>query len=179
MSWDDRILLFMADQRSEAWDGFFRAVTWLGSLYILVPLAGLLSLTSRYVRQRWEIGLLAMGFGGAALWAYLIKAVLARPRPALVEPLIAMPADRSFPSAHATQIVAFLLCLTLMVRRAWPAGLPAVATAALVLAVTVALSRIYLQVHYPSDVLGGVALGFGWVVLVEKILSHRFFSEAR
>jgi undecaprenyl-diphosphatase len=87
-----------------------------------------------------------------------------------VEPLIAMPADSSFPSAHTTQIVAFALCIVLIVRRIWPEWQFVAATVAVLLAVVVAASRIYVQVHYPSDVLGGIALGIIWVALMKKIL---------
>jgi len=111
-----------------------------------------------------------VGVGGAALWVHLAKALLARPRPALTEPLIAMPADSSFPSAHTAQIVAFALCMALIVRQTLPAWQLAIATVAALLAAVVAASRVYLQVHYPSDVLGGIALGIGWIVLARRIL---------
>jgi len=170
MSWDHPILLFMAAHRSEALDGLFRAVTWLGSLYVLVPFTVLLVVALLYFQKRWEALLLVVGFSGAALWAHLAKALLGRPRPALVEPVIALPTDGSFPSAHTTQIVAFALCVVLIVRRTWPEWqLTALVVAALLIAV-VATSRVYLQVHYPSDVLGGFVLGIGWIALARKIL---------
>lgn len=170
MSWDNQILLFMAAHRSEGLDGGFRAVTWLGSLYVLAPLAVVLIAVLLYFQKRWETLLLAMGFGGAALLVHLAKALLARPRPALMEPVIALPADGSFPSAHTTQIVAFALCVVLIIRRTWPEWqFAALAVVALLIAV-VAISRVYLQVHYPSDVLGGFLLGIGWIALVRKIL---------
>lgn len=170
MSWDHPILLFMAAHRSEALDGLFRTVTWLGSLYVLAPFAVLLVVALLYFQKRWEALLLVVGFSGAALWVYLAKALLDRPRPALVEPVIALPADGSFPSAHTTQIVAFALCVVLIVRRTWPEWQFAAMVAAALLIVIVAASRVYLQVHYPSDVLGGFVLGIGWIALVRKIL---------
>lgn len=170
MSWDHQILLFMAAHRSEGLDAGFRAVTWLGSLYVLAPLAVLLVAALLYFQKRWEALLLVVGLGGAVLWVHLAKAILARPRPALVEPVIALPADGSFPSAHTTQIVAFALCVILIVRRIGPEWqFAAMAVAALLIAV-VAASRVYLQVHYPSDVLGGLLLGIGWIALARKIL---------
>jgi len=170
MSWDNQILLFMAAHRSEGLDGGFRAVTWLGSLYVLAPLAALLVAGLLYFQKRWEALVLVVGFGGAALWVHLAKALLARPRPALVEPGIALPTDGSFPSAHTTQIVAFALCVVLIVRRLWPEWQLAALAVAALLIVIVAVSRVYLQVHYPSDVLGGFLLGIGWIALARKIL---------
>jgi hypothetical protein len=62
MSWDTRILLFAATLRSEGLDGFFRGVTWLGSLYVLTPLAALISAFLLHRRQRAEALLLLAGF---------------------------------------------------------------------------------------------------------------------
>lgn len=170
MFWDHQILLFMAAHASEGLSYFFRGVTWLGSLYVLTPLFALIAAVLLYFQKQWEALLLAAGFGGATFLVYLAKALLDRPRPALVEPLIAMPADSSFPSAHTTQIVAFALCIVLIVRRIWPEWQFVAATVAVLLAVVVAVSRIYVQVHYPSDVLGGIALGTIWVALMKKII---------
>ena len=170
MPWDNSILLFAAAHRSEALDGFFRAVTWLGSLYVLAPLVALLAGVLLSVQKRGEALLLVVGVGGVALWVRLAKALLDRPRPALTQSLIAMPADSSFPSAHTAQIVAFALCVALITRQTLPAWQLAVALVATLLTAVVAASRVYLQVHYPSDVLGGIALGIGWIVLVRKIL---------
>ena len=170
MSWDHQILLFMAAHRSEGLDGGFRAVTWLGSLYVLAPLAVLLVAVLLYFQKRWEALMLGVGLGGATLWAHLAKALLARPRPALAEPVIVLPTDGSFPSAHTTQIVAFALCVVLIVRRTWPEWQFAALAVAALLIILVAASRVYLQVHYPSDVLGGFLLGIGWIALTRKIL---------
>jgi len=170
MSWDHQLLLLAAAHRSAGLDDFFRGVTWLGSLYVLAPLAVLLAAVLLSRQKRWEAGLLVVGFGGAALWARLAKVLLARPRPALVEPLVALPADASFPSAHTVQIVAFALCMVLIIRRTLPEWQFAAIVVACVAAVVVGASRIYLQVHFPSDVLGGVALGIAWVAVVYKLL---------
>lgn len=170
MPWDHQILLFAATYRSEGLDCFFRGVTWLGSLYVLAPLAVLIATGLLALQKRWETGLLIVGLGGAALWVRLAKALLARPRPALAEPLVALPTDGSFPSGHTTQIVAFTLCVVLIIRRIWPEWQLAAVMVAVLLVVVVAASRVYLQVHFPSDVLGGIALGIAWVALVQKLL---------
>jgi undecaprenyl-diphosphatase len=170
MYWDNQILLFAAMHRSDGLDGFFRALTWLGSLYLLAPLAVLIAAALLSLQRYREAGLLLIGLGGAALWVHIAKILFDRPRPDLVQPLIALPADASFPSAHTVQIVAFALCMVLIIRRTFPEWQLLAMVVAFVLAVVVGASRIYLQVHFPSDVLAGVALGIAWVALVHKAL---------
>jgi len=167
---DKQILLFAAAHRSEGLDALFRGITWLGSLYLLVPLASGGVAVLLYLQKRWEALLLVVGLAGATLLVHLIKLVLARPRPAVAERLVALPWDSSFPSAHTMQITAFALCAVVIVRRVWPDWWALAAAIAVTLIVLVGASRVYLQVHYPSDVLAGLALGIGWVVLAQKIV---------
>ena len=86
----------------------------------------------------------------------LIKNIVARTRPfdinTMIEPLITTPSDFSFPSGHTTAAFAAAFALLLCKNRLL--GIPA-----LILAVLIAFSRLYLYVHFPSDVLGGLILG--------------------
>lgn len=76
----------------------------------------------------------------------------------------------SFPSGHSVFAAVFFLMLAVLLvrhippRRAWARA--GVFAACLSLALTVGLSRVWLGVHYPTDVLGGLLLGFGWVWVV-------------
>ena len=102
-------------------------------------------------RDRW---LRAAVVAPAAIGVnYLVKLAVRRPRPRLrrLPPLAGAPSDLSFPSAHATSSVA---AATAMGRVAPGARLPLYGLAA-----AVCLTRPYLGMHYPSDVLGGAALG--------------------
>lgn len=169
MYWDKEILLFAATHRSEILDAFFRGITWLGSLYILVPLTLLSAALLGYWQKRLEAGLLLVGLGGATLLVHILKLALARPRPMLGERLVPLPWDSSFPSAHTTQITAFILCMVLVIHRLWPQGWILAATIAAVLILLVGASRIYLQVHYPTDVLAGMLLAGIWIALTQRI----------
>jgi decaprenylphosphoryl-5-phosphoribose phosphatase len=81
-----------------------------------------------------------------------LKLLVRRPRPALADlpPLAGTPTGLSFPSAHASTSFAGALCYSSL-------GQPAVPLYALALGLS--LSRLYLGVHYPSDILAGAALG--------------------
>ena len=85
----------------------------------------------------------------------LIKNLVARTRPfdvnTAVQLLVAKPRDYSFPSGHTAASFASVTALYLAGEKMWKA--------ALVLAVLIALSRLYLYVHYPTDIIGGVIFG--------------------
>lgn len=131
--------------------------------YLILPaLAGMLFLALRGGRREWL--LLLVGVAAVALGdqgANLIKAVFHRTRPCHVLPDVHLLAGctRSFslPSNHASNMFAIAAVGWLTLRR-WRWALP-------VLAAAVAYSRIYLGVHYPSDVVAGALWGLvaGWV----------------
>src|SRR6266566_8327704 len=70
--------------------------------------------------------------------------------------------DPAFPSGHASR--AFAVAALLAIRFRWRLGIPAGA-----LAVLAGVSRIYLGLHWPSDVLGGAAVGIGFAIVIEVV----------
>lgn len=118
----------------------------------------------RRPRQVPVTALLAVGaFTAASLIASGVKAATERARPPIGDPgataLIALPADASFPSGHAA--TAFAAAGVVAIRY------PALRVPLLVLAALIALSRVYLGVHYPLDVVAGATLGLAiaWAVV--------------
>ncbi len=103
---------------------------------------------------------------GGLLLSFLLKGVYARPRPDLV-PHLTYVTSSSFPSGHAMLSAVVYLTLGAMLARlveGWWAKLYFVAVA-LILTLLVGVSRVYLGVHYPSDVLAGWSAGLAWAVL--------------
>jgi membrane-associated phospholipid phosphatase len=150
-----------------------RVVTWAGSAFLLVPFALIVCLTLDRTGLRREALAVAFSLAGAMLIADLVKLLVSRPRPP-VEHLQAV-AGWSFPSGHATQASAFWLSLVLALHTAGaPSTITGVAAVfALVIVLVVAASRVYLGVHYPSDVAAGVLLGTGWALYVSHCLRRR------
>lgn len=147
-------------------DGFMAAVTWLGSIWLLLPLClGVALVLWRVGRSRQGLLLLG-GLLGATLLAQVFKAWIARPRPDLFPALASLPADAAYPSAHTMQAVAVALALALLAgrRHAWAWPLLALA------AVLVGWSRIHLQVHFPTDVLAGALAAGLWVAGLHRLL---------
>ena len=164
----DQAVLVLAHAARAPWlDGMFAVATWFGSLAVLLPLALLI-----WWRWRGErhAAFVVLALIGASALGHLAKLIVARPRPDLFPPLIAMPADWSFPSAHAVQVTAFALAWLL--RPGAPAGRIEIAALVSVMALVIA-SRLYLQVHFPSDVLAGVLLATLWVMFLRRLPAWR------
>ncbi|MDA3870542.1 MAG: phosphatase PAP2 family protein [Gammaproteobacteria bacterium] len=167
----DHILLnFAAEQRHEQLDQFFRQVTLFGSFYLLAPIAIVIIALLLWRRHGSEALLFGVGFGGASLVSITTKYVLARQRPQLFPHLVDATLAPAFPSGHTTQITAFCVAAFLLVRYRVPSWQLFAGVLFVVLILLVALSRIYLQVHYPSDVLAGFVLGLSWVAGIDLLL---------
>ena len=86
---------------------------------------------------------------------HTIKNIFERQSPSIFDTLIDMPLDFSFPSAHTAQITAFTFLLWVLYFREGSLKSILLSSILLLIATTVASSRIYLQVHFPSDVIAG------------------------
>jgi undecaprenyl-diphosphatase len=148
-------------------DPFLVAITTLGDRLVLaaVVLAAVVLLLVRRLRR--VALLLAATALAAALLTEGVKALVQRPRPDMPWRIIALPSSWSFPSGHALQSTAVYGTLALVVGRRLPARRRAAAVFALgvALPLLIAFSRVYLGVHYLSDVLAGLAGGLALVLL--------------
>ena len=148
-------------------------LVWLVLLVILTALGGR---TSRWAALA---GLIALALGVAA--SEVLKNLVMQPRPFLSLPdvrlLVSPPSSYSSPSVNVTYAFAASSGASLAARRLL-GRVPLWGWGFLTLAVTIAYSRVYVGVHYPSDVLGGVLLGLlvGW--LTASILSKIGKDEA-
>lgn len=167
---DQMLLTGFHKIKSPALDHFFSAVTWLGSLWVLLPLYLLLvlSLSNQYPNIERIMGI---GFFGAILTTYAIKYMMERKRPHFFSTINELPLDPAFPSAHTTQIIAFSVLLWI-VFYSGPTLLNIVLTIVLAaLSVSVVLSRMYLQVHYPTDVAAGALIALIWASIAVLIVN--------
>lgn len=166
---DVTLLDWFAQRRNETFDSLFRAVTWLGSIAVLVP-AVIVSMSLLAYRRRIREGLfLGLALVGTILIVHVSKLIVARPRPADINAVITMPWDLSFPSAHTAQIVAVVVASLIVVSRLAIGWLKWLIPIGALCVLLVATSRIYLQVHYPSDVLAGTLAAGLWVFGLAKL----------
>lgn len=149
---DGEILLQIQQHlRTDMLTPLMKFVTFLGNGGWFWILCAVVLLAIPKTRKTGYAAVLSLIFG-VIVTNLLLKNIVARPRPfaeieALI-PLIAKPTDFSFPSGHTTASFAVALVMLRMLPK--KIGIPAV-----VLAAMVAFSRLYLGVHYPTDVLAG------------------------
>ncbi|MCM2288119.1 MAG: phosphatase PAP2 family protein [Sulfuritalea sp.] len=147
-------------------DRGFMILTWLGSLYVLLPAAVLLAWRARRASLPRAAAFVPAALIGAAILARLAKLGIERPRPDLFPALITMPDDASFPSAHAMQATALVAAWLLRSGARFAYG---EALAGVLLVAAVAFSRVYLQVHFPSDVALGMVAALLWVMALRGL----------
>ncbi len=145
----------------------------VGGLQVMIALSVLLIIFLWFKSHR-EAVFFAVSMIGASVIMGLTKVILARPRPELFPDVnYWKTASPSFPSGHATGSTVFALTLFFVVRRLAPKWQGLVSVLGVLFCLSVSASRLYLQVHYPSDILAGLALGSGWVLGVNTLYNYR------
>jgi membrane-associated phospholipid phosphatase len=133
------------------------------SLIVIVLVTGALL---EWKGRRADSLLLVIGSAGALALGPVLKAIVERPRPALSDHVVFVN-SWSYPSGHSLNSMAVLGLLTVLAIRERPGALRRTALAALggFLVVVVGFSRVYLGVHWPSDVLAGWLIGVLWLTI--------------
>ena len=137
-------------------------VTQLGGIYLVVALCVVLALGVTFVeRSVWVIPFVIAVIGGEEILTLTVKDLAHRVRPAFNPAAASL--GPSFPSGHSATAAAFYACAALLIgrRRGRPAR-ALLAGLAVGLAVAVAASRVLLDVHWLTDVIAGLALGWAW-----------------
>ena len=154
---DEAILWFVRQQVPAALNGFFEVVTLGGSARVLVPLTLVASTVLWLARRRFEALLMSASLLTATLVVWGMKAIVGRARPALWDAQWYW--GSSFPSGHTLSTAAFATAAALCVARIWPRAGSLAMALALLWTGLVAVSRLVLGVHWPSDVLAATCLG--------------------
>lgn len=167
---DLSVLLFIQEHVRQEWlDGFVKAITFLGDLGWFWIALGIILLIPQKTRSIGIVVLISLLID-ILVTNVALKNIIARPRPFNINntliPLIPKPHDFSFPSGHTAASFASAFVYYRMAPKKY-------GVAALVLAALIGLSRLYLGVHYPSDVIGGFFIGWICSVAAYHLLKNR------
>jgi membrane-associated phospholipid phosphatase len=170
---DNSVAAWGYDHRASFSTSGLKAITGLGSIQIVISLALVLAAVDFYrTRSRWSLPFLFTVMVGMELLTLGVKDLIGRVRPAL-DPTAAS-LGPSFPSGHSATSAGFYAAAALILGRTlqWRPRQVLIGLA-VGIAVAVAASRVLLDLHWLSDVVGGLALGWGWFALCAGMFGGR------
>ena len=167
IAFDVRIRDQVHDAASPPLTAAMRAASFIGEPYVVWPIAGILFLLFRRAGDVRRGAVLLIAMAGEVALEQSLKYGFQRPRPqAFLD--YPEPHSYSFPSGHAFTSMVFLgtltILLTPMLRSTW--SRLGIWVGALALVAAIGFSRVYLGVHYPTDVIGGWLAGAAWTLAV-------------
>lgn len=168
---DGPALGWFVAHRTPAATAFFTGITTVGGIAGMVVLAALATLVLWLRGGRREAAVVALAGAGAVLLVQTLKNVYNRPRPPEATRLV-VEASYALPSGHAlasTAVLGILAAVTVR-RLRRPGARVAVVVLAALLAGTIGVSRLYLGVHWLTDVLNGWLVGGAWLALCVAVL---------
>src|SRR6185295_6533665 len=171
-SLDRRILIFVSNLRTTALNGRAVDISALGSPTVVTVFTVIGVVLLWLNRDRWGCAYLTIGSAGAGVGTYVLKHFFRRERPSVIPQLVEV-SGFSYPSGHSITATSFYLLLMFLAWRhypSWQARVVLSACTALLIG-GVCFSRLYLGVHYPSDVLSGICFGAAWVFLLTSCFS--------
>ena len=162
-SFDDNVMRWMGMHRIEWIERSLLEITALGTGLVLMMIVIIASLFLVATQHRFSAFLLLVASAGGLILNTMLKSGFDRPRPRLFE-WLTNPSGSSFPSGHAmgSAIVYFTVAYLIarLEKRRWMRAITI--TTSLLLVLLISVSRLYLGVHYPSDVVAGMVIGLAW-----------------
>jgi len=162
-AFDDAVLRWVAAQHTAQLDAIMLEITALGTGSSVLMMVAVAALFLALTRHRYSAALLLAATGGGGLLNIVLKHYFERPRPHVFE-WGTHALSSSFPSGHAmTATIVYTTVAYLAARlqsRIWERAVTMFLAALVILAISA--SRVYLGVHYPSDVAAGMIIGIGW-----------------
>ncbi len=160
---DERVLRWIATYHTPLAERAMVEVTMLGTWIVVFAVAGIAGVFLFLSHHRFSALLLFVATAGSLVFNNILKVGFARPRPQVFEWGTHV-VSYSFPSGHATSAAAVYGTVAYLAarlqKRAWARVLTLAIFGLIIL--VICFSRLYLGVHYPSDVAAGAVFGLGW-----------------
>jgi len=169
---DERVLRFLGAHRGAPWlENAMLEITLLGTGTVVVMIAGVAALFLGLTKHRASAGLLLAATVGALVLNNVLKAAFDRPRPQLFT-WGTRAFTTSFPSGHAMSAAAVYATIAFLAARLQQRRSARNTTylLATVVVLAISFSRLYLGVHYPSDVAAGLVVGLAWAAFCATVL---------
>ena len=146
-------------------------VTALGTAVVVMAIVGIAALFLALTRHRYSALLLLVSSLGGIILNNVLKLGFSRPRPQII-PWSVHVMSSSFPSGHAMSAAIAYGTVAWLAARLAPTRLvrAVILVAAALIIVLISASRVYLGVHYPSDVLAGLLVGLAWAAFCMAVL---------
>ncbi|MDN5274969.1 MAG: phosphoesterase, PA-phosphatase-like protein [Candidatus Saccharibacteria bacterium] len=171
---DESILRSIHAHASPALDHFFPMYTEIGGVTVVAIVTMMIVGYLWFTARRYKALLLFFAVGGAAFANYTVKFIFERARPDLWTHLVDE-TSFSFPSGHAMGSSAFAFgIVAILWNTKW--RIPAIVVASLYV-ISVGFSRLYLGVHYPTDILAGWLLSLVWVAFIASVIYIRMHRK--
>jgi membrane-associated phospholipid phosphatase len=172
VEWDTRLAIWLHAHSSDSLVSFFKVATLAGNSLVLLVLVGLVALIFARRGSLNAAGVLVAALGGAGVLNALLKLIFERPRPELAFVHLE---TYSFPSGHAAVAAATFATLAFLLGERVHAHKALIVAAAVVLIAIVDFSRLYLGVHYLSDVVAGTSFGLSWASIC--LLTYTLYGD--
>jgi membrane-associated phospholipid phosphatase len=182
ISLDTTILFWIHDRATPFYDRLSLVITTIGNVEILVPITLLLVAWLLYKKQHMSAFIVFSSVAGASAANIILKMLFHRGRPAFW-PSSITETSYSFPSGHAMLSAALVLSIIVITWHTSARWL-VVALGSVVVGL-IGISRLYLGVHYPSDIIAGWSASLAWVAIVYAVahgveykLKRRFAADS-
>jgi undecaprenyl-diphosphatase len=178
-AFDESVIRWLAAHHTNTLDTIMVEITALGTGIVVMMIVAVAALFLVLTKHKYSVILLFASAVGGIVLNGVLKLGFNRPRPSLFAPLVHA-VGSSFPSGHAMNAAIVYTTLAYLAARLHKRGWARwfVMTAAFIVIALISFSRMYLGVHYPSDVLAGIIVGLAWagfcMAMLEAIQNFAF-----
>ncbi len=174
---DKPILLAIHQLASPTMDAVMVGITRAGDPHVVVPLTAIIFGLLLWKRLFLEARFFALNAFGGAVLSYCLKLAFSKQRPQLWESAITE-VTYSYPSGHALGSIVMYGFSSYLIARLYPRYAKVSYAIATALILAIGFSRLYLGVHWPTDIVGGYCIGLLWITVVISLLRLQRADDA-